>query len=219
MKCDLLSLNKILENYEWGTIGAYDSDDIEIPFKVKTEDFLVFAKIDMQNDDLHHQINAISNIKRAIECQIDSLLIRFGLFSKSKKKHWTFPEKVEILNEIGIISPEFLRKINRYRNLMEHEYSIPDREKVEDGYDVASLFIKYTEKFLYNALTKFELSNNGNEWCWVKFDYKQGKFTFEDGMLGSQIIQEIGQDNPEYLQYVKWFVSMIEKREKTKPSS
>jgi hypothetical protein len=219
MNCELESLNKILENYEWDTIGAWNANDIEIPFQINSADFLNFAKNDLLIDDLHHQVNAFSNTKRAIECQIDSLLIRFGLFKKSKNDKWRFPQKMDMLNEIGIVSPEILRKINRHRNLLEHEYSIPNRENVEDAIDVASLFSKYTEKFLFNALTDFELYNNQKEWCWVIFDYKNGKFTFKENKWNNQIICEIDQKNDEYIAYLKWFTSILEKREKTKPPS
>jgi uncharacterized protein YutE (UPF0331/DUF86 family) len=158
----LQHLNEVLKNFNhiskdndgnWEpTIDSWGTGNIETPFTIKPGEFLEYAESDLKIDDNHHLVNCLSNIKRAIECQIDSLLIGFGLFEKAKIKNWKFPTKIEKLNEIGIVSPRILSKINKLRNLLEHEYSIPEREKVEEALDVAILFIRYTDQFLYGII-------------------------------------------------------------------
>jgi hypothetical protein len=66
---------------------AAQNADIEVPFELTARDFLRFAETDL-NDSLckHHLVNALSNIKRAIHCQLDSLLFGFGLLDMSKKR-------------------------------------------------------------------------------------------------------------------------------------
>jgi hypothetical protein len=133
--------------------------DVSVPFDVKSVEYLKFAESDLGNSDAHNLINALSNIKRGIDCQIDSLLIAFGLYKKSKEENWHFPHKLSVLKELGVTSPRILNKINTKRNQLEHYYSSPKKEEVEDALDVATLFNAYTDKFLHNALIEAEIQN------------------------------------------------------------
>jgi hypothetical protein len=137
--------------------------DVRIPFEIKSRDFLSYAEYDVNSNYEHHLINALSNVKRAIDCQIDSLLFAFGLYRKSKEENWRFPYKVSILKELGITSPRILNKINTKRNQLEHQYSSAKREDVEDALDVATLFNAYTGRFLINALIEGEIHNDDTE--------------------------------------------------------
>jgi hypothetical protein len=197
-------------------IDSWTPGSIETPFDIKPEEFLAFAEVDLKIDDNHHLINCLSNIKRAIECQIDSLLIGFGLFEKAKNQNWNFPKKIQILNEIGIVSPRILNKINKLRNLLEHEYSIPQREKVEDALDVAILFIKYTNKFLYDTILDFTL-NADTDIYEVVFDYKNSKILFEflDLDTRKKFSEDIDQNHHEYLQYLMWYIKILDLKERT----
>jgi len=49
---------------------------------------------------------------------------------------------------MGITSPNILKKINGVRNLLEHEYKYPSKEKVEDAIDVTELFLSATERMI-----------------------------------------------------------------------
>ena len=133
-------------------LESWSSHDIETPFQIKPRDFLKFAEYDLNHEYDHHLVNSLSNIKRAIDCQIDSILFGFGLFNESKKQRLSFPKKVSLLNSLNIVSPAILKKINQKRNLLEHEYINPSKEDSEDFLDVATLFIAYTDKFLFKAM-------------------------------------------------------------------
>jgi uncharacterized protein YutE (UPF0331/DUF86 family) len=225
----LRDLEHVLKNFnhiskdnenEWiSTIESWSSGNIETPFTIKPEDFLDYAECDLKINDDHHLVNCLSNIKRAIECQIDSLLIGFGLFKKAKQKNWKFPTKLEKLNEIGIISPRFLSKINKLRNLLEHEYSIPDREKVEDALDVAILFIKYTDKFLYGIIQDFTFSGTESYLDNVQtaLDYKNSQISFEFEWYHEdrKTVVNIDHNHPEYMAYLQWYVKMLDKKQRT----
>lgn len=99
-------------------------------------------------------INSLSNTKRAIDSQLDSLLVGFGLSERANK--WNFPTKVNYLNNVGILSG-ILTKINKKRNLLEHEYKNPSIEEVKDALGVAKFFISYTDKYLHPAIVDFVL--------------------------------------------------------------
>ena len=197
------------------TIDSTGSDNVETPFSIKPDEFLIYAENDLKIDDEHHIINCLSNVKRAIECQIDSLLIGFGLFERAKKQNWNLPKKLKVLNEIGIVSPRILNKINKLRNLLEHGYSIPNREKVEDALDVANLFIKYTDKFLYGAILEIMVNFNSG-FAIISLDYPNSRLYFKSFDYDKNKMPdfEIDHNNPEYLQYLIWYVKMLDKNNK-----
>ena len=189
---------------------------VEIPFDLKPRDFFNFAIEDLDSHYEHHLINGLSNIKRAIDCQIDSILYTYGLFKKSKKENWYFPKKIDILNNLGIVSPRILTKINRLRNLLEHQYEQPEEEKVTDALDIAELFIEYTDRFL-NPIMDFEvrggsgpddteklftgqilINHKHNQIIFYSRDYDEKKKKIKK-IISKKIIA----DSEEYLPYTK----------------
>jgi len=221
----LQDLQKILDFYSSSEkndadeiIESWSTGNIETPFTIKPEEFQKFAEADLQIADKHHIVNGLSNVKRAIECQIDSLLFAFGLFTKAKNQNLNFPRKIQLLNEIGIVSPRILGKINQLRNLLEHEYSVPERERVDDALDVAILFINYTNKFLYGYFLEFDLNtysveNQPLDNTQVTLDYQNSRIVFQerwfkdDGKPPAFIVDPNHQD---YIKYLIWYIQIIE---------
>ncbi len=208
------SLNEFICKSKGIRLDSWDSKDIDTPFEIKPKQFLKFAERDLNNELEHHLVNALSNIKRSIDCQLDSLLCGFGLFDYSKKKRWNFPTKVVQLNKLGLISPRILDKINKKRNLLEHDYKNPKKEDVEDALDVATLFIGYTEKFLFSAITEcnppIDIGYSNIE---VKLNYKEGEIIFyelgsKNGKLIRNIKKKVSSDSDEYIEYLKWFIGL-----------
>ena len=117
------------------------------PFEITASQFRDFAIEDSKMNSIHNRVNALSNVKRAIECRIDELLYGVCLHIKSERENWNFPKKIQVLGDLGILAPPILTKINRKRNQLEHQYVEPSRDDVEDALDVANLFIVYTDRF------------------------------------------------------------------------
>ncbi len=105
--------------------------------KTSPVDFLSLAEEDFERGGLPALINATTNAKRAIVCQLDQLLISFGYPSFE----WNVPKKIEQLRALGLLAPSLLRKVVKMRNVLEHEYEAPDLQAVEESLDVASLFV------------------------------------------------------------------------------
>lgn len=225
LNCDIKSLQEFIEEspYQNERIDGWSVTDIENNFDLQSNDFLEFAQLDLQMDYEHHLINCLSNVKRAIECQIDSILIGLGLFETSKIEKWYFPKKIEILNKLGIISPRILIKINKIRNLLEHHYSKPEKEKVEDAVDIAILFLRSTEKYLLNFPYDGALWDKEKKYSVdLTFDYKNCKFVF----TGSELVwdnenkhpphiqilytKEVTAKMPEYFDYLKLYLQLID---------
>ncbi|EPU2898376.1 hypothetical protein ACVU7V_004401 [Vibrio vulnificus] len=121
----------------------------EFPFALTSHQFLAFANKDLESNGEHGLVNALTNAKRAIDCQVDAILNTFGI-----KKKRSFPAKMEQFAELGMIAPRILNRIIRLRNYLEHEYVLPDQERVEDAVDTATLFIAVTDR-VYRMFTNY----------------------------------------------------------------
>ena len=196
--------------------GANFCNDVEIPFQISSKDFLKYAEYDLNTKYEHHIINALSNIKRAIDCQIDSLLFAFGLLKKARKNRWSFPDKVEALTKLGLVSPRILTKINKQRNFLEHEFEIPNKDAVEDALDVAILFEAYTEKFLHSCIEGFGFSNEKLGGLEITMNYKEHIINFRLRIIQPQtgelqkVDRTISSDDDLYFEYLKFFIGLYE---------
>ena len=65
-------------------------------FSVLPLEYLSFAEYDVESiNEKHGLINSLLNVKRSLDCQIDCLLVAFGLYELSKKKNWNIPKKLK----------------------------------------------------------------------------------------------------------------------------
>jgi len=152
-----LPLNEFLSQFESASICLEVRTEAMISlqfddFEIEADEFMKFAEADLQQETTQGLVNALSNAKRAIDCQVDTVLGCFGLLARRN-----FPQKINILNELGIVTPRIIKKVVKARNFLEHEYVNPEREQVEDAVDVATLFVVSLDKGLRNF------------WCDLKF--------------------------------------------------
>ena len=126
----------------------------------KPIDYLTFARRDLVEGDTRALINALGNIKRAIECQLDVFLEMYGLLKLSIKEKWSFPKKIDIVRKIGIVAPSILRLINSKRNKMEHHHERPKKEEVVEFLDVAELFIELFKQRTHRIELLIDYENN-----------------------------------------------------------
>jgi len=112
--------------------------------------FLEFARIDVQDGSRRGLANSLTNAKRAIANRVDELLYAHGMRGFAKQNNWGFPAKIAKLSGLGISTPQVLHNlINKRRNLLEHEYVIPEtRDEVQDVIDIAELYLGNTEKYI-----------------------------------------------------------------------
>jgi len=137
----------------WGT--KY----IDTAFETMPSEFIGFAENDLQSNLDHKYINALSNAKRALDCQADRLLKLFGYYKEAQDKRWGFPAKLELIKKFDILAPRVLNKINKTRNLMEHQFIKPNETQVEDFLDIVSLFLASTEHYTSNFLALVDYIN------------------------------------------------------------
>lgn len=128
---------------------------IRLPWQIRPHEYLRFAELDIKGADKRSLVNALGNAKRALECQLDSLMIAFRMSNVAAK--WNVPRRLEFLNKINVVAPTILGKINKHRNEMEHRYICPAHEIVEDFVGVVALFLPATEKHIHDFVEDLDL--------------------------------------------------------------
>ncbi|MGV8086972.1 MAG: hypothetical protein ACP5N1_05045 [Candidatus Woesearchaeota archaeon] len=149
-------------------------------FEILPNEFLSYAEKDLLGNTDRDLVNALSNIKRALDCQINLILIEYGVYKQSKKDYWNFPKKIEFLTKHNIAAPRILKKINNIRNLLEHEFKKPTLEQAEDALDIVSLFISYTKKLGKIPTELMVYADEGRIIFNLNFDKENKKFIFLD---------------------------------------
>jgi len=113
-------------------------------------------------------INALSNSKRAIDCQIDEVLTIFGIehdklpnelekFIKYFDFEDNLPFKLKVIQGLNLAPGYIMSKVRTLRNRLEHYYKIPDKESGKEAIDVAELFIRSIEGKLIFIEKAFDL--------------------------------------------------------------
>lgn len=106
-----------------------------------------------------------------------------------------------------MIAPRVLTKLNKARNLLEHEFTCPSREDVEDFIDIVSLFIESTKIYFYNVLNEIEYElENSNLFVRLKIIREKPEFLL-DVMKGKPFRVNISNDL--YYDVVKTYVGTI----------
>jgi hypothetical protein len=128
--------------------GSSSWISVALPWELAPKQYLAFARTDLNQRGPRGRVNALGNAKRALHGQIDSILYCAGLWDLARKRRWDFPTKTALLQDLQIVAPAVLSRVNRLRNHVEHEYSIPgDLDRLVDFVDVVELFTSATERF------------------------------------------------------------------------
>ena len=89
---DISTLQQYLDD-KYTNRCRWGMECIDTSFETMPSEFISFAEFDLQSTFDHKFINALSNAKRALDCQADRLLKLFGYYQESQDKFWRFPKK------------------------------------------------------------------------------------------------------------------------------
>jgi len=138
--------------YVWKRLGEGKSF-------VSPNDFLTWAKQDIQGGDRRSIANALTNTKRAIHARIDEILYALRVqyandWSKSPKTL----EKLKVLKHLSIPITSIAEVITNRRNDLEHSYLLPSLEQVRADVETAELWIDKSNKYLRPSIVLIGLS-------------------------------------------------------------
>ncbi|MFF7736310.1 hypothetical protein [Streptomyces sp. NPDC007984] len=106
---------------------------------VSAQEYLNFAKEDLKGEGNRALINAFGNAKRSIHKLVDDLIFQYGLSYYSRRM--SFPQKLQTLSELELVSPFVLSALNVDRNAVEHDYVAPTLKRTREAVDVAELLL------------------------------------------------------------------------------
>ncbi|MGF1873421.1 hypothetical protein [Photobacterium indicum] len=135
-------------------------------FAISPKEFLRYAKTDYKGKDTRALINALSNAKRAMDCQVDLFIQSIGLKHSGK-----FPAEVDnyikinstesngnknyrLIEALGVSPAGLIGRYRELRNKLEHFYETPDSQLVKESIELAELLISTID----NAMRSFSFS-------------------------------------------------------------
>jgi hypothetical protein len=141
-------------------IDGIGSERVNPPWDLTANDYLVFARTDLKQGSRRALVNSLGNTKRALHCQVDSVLHAIGLGTIAGDRRWDFRTKTDVIGAMGIVTPSVLSRINRVRNEVEHGYSSPtSAATMTDLIDAVELFLAASQPFAEARFTE-------TSWVW-----------------------------------------------------
>jgi hypothetical protein len=141
-----------------------------------------------------------------LDARIESVLIGFGFHKIAKTENWKMPKKLSFLSDLGILTPRVLTKLNRTRNLIEHEFHCPTREQVEDFVDVVALFNESTKIFLNHLPNDAQIASEANDdepYFDFLFHRNDARILLDRGGI------ELNEAHPHYRRFVVAYAKMV----------
>lgn len=114
-------------------------------FELYARDYLKFAEEGLISDSKSGLLNCISNLKRAMDCQIDTFFYTVNLYKAFNGKNLKFEKKLAFIEEIGLFSSRSLGKLNVMRNKMEHMYQVPKVVEIELYFELVQALVRSLE--------------------------------------------------------------------------
>jgi hypothetical protein len=194
-------------------LGWYDIDGgHQIEYSVKgvwESTYLEFAKSDLEDGkNSRNFVNAVSNAKRALHYQVDALSKAFGW--ENLKERNNLPTKLEFLSKCGVAAPNIIRRVNKFRNTIEHDYYFPTEEETEEYLDIVELYLMATHKIatefpdrpgaeLRSSDDEYEKEWNYPDSIEIYFPETEGKLKI---VSKEHSILDININKPEYFEWV-----------------
>jgi hypothetical protein len=168
-------------------------------FELMPQDYLDFAEEALLIPTQANRINCITHLKRAIECQCETMLHVLNLQSKGKNAN--FPRKLEWVSCLSLMPSRSLAELNRIRNKVEHDYAHADDTDLSVFFDLVAGFVASVEGALFMIASSIDTEWRENLDDISKrygsfgydFDSRSVKFQYSDGY--SHFVHEQSDDD------------------------
>lgn len=179
---DLIQFILQADEIEWDV--SIESDIIIPIHDISPEEFLNFAENAIVSESKEGMISAISNLKRALDCEMDMFFESINLNSIFKKKSLKFEKKTQFLADIGLFPIKTINKLNSIRNKMEHEYKAPEISDLHAYYELVWSVVRIVDLYLELLHVKGEIylvlySENNEYYFMLKHDVDKCVFKFD----------------------------------------
>lgn len=135
------------------------SSTLIIPiYDITAEEFLDFAKNSITTETKEGTINAVSNLKRALDCEMDLFFESINIKKFFDKHNLKFETKSKFLSDIGLFPVYSINKLNKMRNKLEHEYKIPPISDLYTYYELVWNIVKIIDLQLELLYTNGEIN-------------------------------------------------------------
>lgn len=142
-------LDFILGNFDKCTYHGGGSYRIALPeFELMPYDYIEYAKNELDKNTDESLINCVAHLKRAIDCELDKFLYAINISELISKNNLGFDVKLKCIEQTGMFSSKSLQLLNKMRNKMEHEYSVPPIEDLQVHYELCNAFILVVESYI-----------------------------------------------------------------------
>ncbi|WP_459479729.1 hypothetical protein [Clostridium saccharoperbutylacetonicum] len=111
-------------------------------FDLYSRDYLEFAQQALNQGDKPGLINCVSNLKRAMDCELDTFFSTINLYNTFKEKNLKIEVKLKFIESLGLFSSRSLAKLNMIRNKMEHNYEVPKISEIDLYFELVEALIR-----------------------------------------------------------------------------
>lgn len=111
-------------------------------------DYLEFARQSLAaGQDVKNRIDCVSHLKRALECELDTIFGVMGIELARDERN--VPTKLKMIGELGILDARSLSRLNQVRNKVEHLYSEPPLENLEIYFDLVAAVVYALDGYMF----------------------------------------------------------------------
>jgi len=129
--------------------------------------------------------DALSNCKKAIEYQVDTILSYFGML----KKRTSLGQKIELIQLMDILPLDLIKSLIDFRNKTEHEHYLPEKYDVKAFINISEMFHRIFNKLKTSFIFECLIYINDEEYFGLFFDERTNKITIKIP-IGEEVIPE-----------------------------
>lgn len=210
-------------NLKNANISRDDAEMLTHEFEITPKEFLNYSKQDFKANDKRGNVNALTNAKRAIDCQTDKILASFGFDIKKDlpeitKEYITFinpqlyktdlPHKLKLLQSLDLAPAGIIADVRTIRNKLEHEYEQFSDKDVQNAIQLADLFINATDSKLkmvwaYRISDAKAVTSSKGGLIDVRFKDQDKKLLIDGFYAGEYFRIELAQKDVEFYAFLK----------------
>ena len=115
---------------------------------ITPEQFMEWAKRDLDGGDKRAAVNALSNVKRAVHAKVDEVLwaLRVG-YSRDWPDQPGIDDKLKALRRIKVPTSAIVKVLTERRNWLEHRYTPPRLDDVRSDVEAADLWLERSASY------------------------------------------------------------------------